>query len=85
MVVGGAYDFIGIKMGFFPILENDEYYMLVFDLENGEITVIDHKPDRTPLAGIRDHQDYYKKDTPYKVVKAYAGQLFGALQTSVKG
>ncbi|XP_021979016.2 uncharacterized protein LOC110875089 [Helianthus annuus] len=67
MVIGGAYDFIGIKMGFFPILENDEYYMLVFDLENGEITVIDHKPDRTPLAGIRDHQDYYKKDTPYKV------------------
>ncbi|XP_035843888.1 uncharacterized protein LOC118490386 [Helianthus annuus] len=67
MVVGGAYDFIGIKMGFFPILENDEYYMIVFDLENGEITVIDHKPDRTSLAGIRDHQDYYKKDTPYKV------------------
>ncbi|KAJ0790440.1 hypothetical protein HanPI659440_Chr05g0215451 [Helianthus annuus] len=63
----GAYEFIGLKMVFFPILENDQYYLIVFDLKNGAITVIDHRPDRTPLVGIRDHQDYYIKDTPYKV------------------
>ena len=64
----GAYEFIGLKMVFFPILENDQYYLIVFDLKKGAITVIDHRPDRTPLVGIRDHQDYYIKDTPYKVV-----------------
>ncbi|MFS8033069.1 putative papain-like cysteine peptidase superfamily [Helianthus anomalus] len=63
----GAYEFIGLKMVFFPILENDQYYLIVFDLKNGAIAVIDHRPDRTPLVGIRDHQDYYIKDTPYKV------------------
>ncbi|MFS8015213.1 putative papain-like cysteine peptidase superfamily [Helianthus anomalus] len=63
----GAYEFIGLKMVFFPILENDQYYLIVFDLKKGAITVIDHRPGRTPLVGIRDHQDYYIKDTPYKV------------------
>ncbi|XP_035845957.1 uncharacterized protein LOC118492207 [Helianthus annuus] len=67
MTDAGAYEFIGLKMVFFPILENDQYYLIVFDLKNDAITVIDHRPDRTPLVGIRDHQDYYIKDTPYKV------------------
>ncbi|KAM0051861.1 putative papain-like cysteine peptidase superfamily [Helianthus debilis subsp. tardiflorus] len=67
MMGAGAYELIGFKMLFFPILENDQYYLIVFNLENVAITVIDHKPDRTPLVGIRDHQDYYNKDTPYKL------------------
>ncbi|MFS7995976.1 hypothetical protein Hanom_Chr12g01124461 [Helianthus anomalus] len=48
MMDGGTYELIGIKMIFFPVLENDQYYLIVFDLQNGAITVIDHKPDRTP-------------------------------------
>ncbi|MFS8023810.1 putative papain-like cysteine peptidase superfamily [Helianthus anomalus] len=67
MMGAGAYELIGIKMLFFPILEDDQYYLIVFNLENDAITVIDHKPDCTPLVGIRDHQDYFNKDTPYKV------------------
>ncbi|KAJ0744670.1 putative papain-like cysteine peptidase superfamily [Helianthus annuus] len=67
MTDGGAYEFIGIKMVFFPILENDQYYLIVFHLQNGAITVIDHRPNRTHLVAIRDRQDYYIKDTPYKV------------------
>ncbi|MFS8023790.1 putative papain-like cysteine peptidase superfamily [Helianthus anomalus] len=67
MMGAGAYVLIGIKMLFFPILEDDQYSLIVFDLENDAITVIDHKPDCTPLVGNRDHQDYFNKDTPYKV------------------
>ncbi|MFS8022437.1 hypothetical protein Hanom_Chr16g01439441 [Helianthus anomalus] len=67
MMEGDTYELIGIKMIFFLILENDQYYLIVFDLQNGAIIVKDHKPDCTPSVSIRDHQDYYIKDTPYKV------------------
>ncbi|KAL8260976.1 hypothetical protein R6Q59_025025 [Mikania micrantha] len=57
-------------MVFFPILEFNHYYLLVFELENCAILVIDNFHESIPLVGVKDSADYYLKDSPYKVVSS---------------
>ncbi|KAD4888893.1 hypothetical protein E3N88_20966 [Mikania micrantha] len=51
----------------FPIIEMNHFYIIVLDLKNPGFYLIDNMdPDET-VVSMRDHNDYFKKDTPYKV------------------
>ncbi|KAL8241590.1 hypothetical protein R6Q59_011892 [Mikania micrantha] len=52
-------------MVFFPVLEFNHYYLIVFELKNYAISVIDNFHESIPLVGLRDNA--YLKDSPYKV------------------
>ncbi|KAD0618057.1 hypothetical protein E3N88_43972 [Mikania micrantha] len=54
-------------MVFFPVLEFNHYYLIVFELKNSAISVIDNFHESIPLVGLRDNTNYYLKDSPYKV------------------
>ncbi|KAL8237745.1 hypothetical protein R6Q59_018826 [Mikania micrantha] len=54
-------------MVFFPVLEFNHYYLIVFELKNFAISVIDNFHESIPLVGLQDNTDYYLKDSPYKV------------------
>ncbi|KAL8252132.1 hypothetical protein R6Q59_035825 [Mikania micrantha] len=45
----------------------NHFYIIVLDLKNPGFYLIDNMdPDET-VVSMRDHNEYYKKDTPYKV------------------
>ncbi|KAL8214314.1 hypothetical protein R6Q57_003763 [Mikania cordata] len=50
-----------------PILENNHFYVMAFDLKNLGIYLVDNMDKDETVVSIKDHQEYYKKDTPYKV------------------
>ncbi|KAD3337078.1 hypothetical protein E3N88_32598 [Mikania micrantha] len=51
----------------FPLIEMNHFYIIVLDLKNPGFYLIDNMdPDET-VVSMRDHNEYYKKDTPYKV------------------
>ncbi|KAD4179190.1 hypothetical protein E3N88_27781 [Mikania micrantha] len=62
-------------MVFFPILEFNHYYLLVFELKNCAISVIDNFHESIPLVGVKDSADYYLKDSPYKVKDIFVRYL----------
>ncbi|KAL8255145.1 hypothetical protein R6Q59_033366 [Mikania micrantha] len=45
-------------MVFFPILEFNDYYLLVFELKNCMILVIDNFDESIPPVGVKDSADY---------------------------
>ncbi|KAD3641993.1 hypothetical protein E3N88_31217 [Mikania micrantha] len=62
-------------MVFFPILEFNHYYLLVFELKNCAISVIDNFHESIPLVGVKDSADFYLKDSPYKVKEMFVRYL----------
>ncbi|KAD2805842.1 hypothetical protein E3N88_39219 [Mikania micrantha] len=62
-------------MVFFPVLEFNHYYLIVFELRNSAISVIDNFHESIPLVGLRDNKDYYFKDSPYKVKDVFVQYL----------
>ncbi|KAL8265316.1 hypothetical protein R6Q59_023446 [Mikania micrantha] len=58
-----------------PILENDHFYVMAFDLKNPRIYLLDNMDKDETMVSIKDHQDYYKKDTPYKVKHIFVKYL----------
>ncbi|KAL8267958.1 hypothetical protein R6Q59_001756 [Mikania micrantha] len=58
-----------------PILENDHFYVMGFDLKNPGIYLLDNMDKDETMVLIKDHQDYYKKDTPYKVKHMFVKYL----------
>ncbi|KAI3762719.1 hypothetical protein L1987_53160 [Smallanthus sonchifolius] len=63
-------DLRGIDMVLLPMLENDHYYLIVFELKHTCISVIDNFSDAYPLVRLNDHEDYFQKDSSYKVIEA---------------
>ncbi|KAD6454917.1 hypothetical protein E3N88_09623 [Mikania micrantha] len=60
----------------FPLIEMNHFYIIVQDLKNPGFYLIDNMdPDET-VVSIIDHNDYYKKDTPYKVKHIIVDYLF---------
>ncbi|KAL8226475.1 hypothetical protein R6Q57_016307 [Mikania cordata] len=59
----------------FPILENNHFYVMAFDLKNPGIYLLDNMDKIETMVSIRDHKDYYKKDTPYKVKHMFVKYL----------
>ncbi|KAI3694887.1 hypothetical protein L1987_77869 [Smallanthus sonchifolius] len=62
-------DLRGIDMVFIPMLEHDHYYLIVFELKHTAISVIDNSSDAYPLVHLNDHENYFQKDSAYKVVR----------------
>ncbi|KAD4585606.1 hypothetical protein E3N88_23207 [Mikania micrantha] len=67
-MIGSNNNLKAFDMVFFPILEFSHYYLLVFELKNPAISVIDNFHESIPLVGVKDNVDYYRKDSPYKVI-----------------
>ncbi|KAI3717763.1 hypothetical protein L1987_69575 [Smallanthus sonchifolius] len=61
-------DLRGIDMVFIPMLEHDHYYLIVFELKHTAISVIDNFSDAYPLVHLNDHENYFQKDSAYKVI-----------------
>ncbi|KAI3676131.1 hypothetical protein L1987_85731 [Smallanthus sonchifolius] len=51
----------------FLILEHGHYYLLNFELKNGAITVIDNFHESIAPVRLKDSEDYFKKDSTYKI------------------
>ncbi|KAI3795341.1 hypothetical protein L1987_37993 [Smallanthus sonchifolius] len=62
-------DLRGTDMVLLPMIENDHYYLIVFELKHPGISVIDNFSYAYPLVRLNDHEDYFQKDSAYKVVK----------------
>ncbi|KAD3337315.1 hypothetical protein E3N88_32835 [Mikania micrantha] len=58
-----------------PLLENDHFYVMTFDLKNPGIYLLDNMDRDETIVSIKDHKDYYKKDTPYKVKHMFVRYL----------
>ncbi|KAD5803633.1 hypothetical protein E3N88_14993 [Mikania micrantha] len=58
-----------------PLLENDHFYVMAFDLKNPGIYLLDNMDRDETIVSIKDHKDYYKKDTPYKVKHMFVRYL----------
>ncbi|KAD7117305.1 hypothetical protein E3N88_04573 [Mikania micrantha] len=65
-----SYDIVIIR-----ILENDHFYVMAFDLKNPGIYLVDNMDKDETVISIKDHQDYYKKDTPYKLKHMFVNYL----------
>ncbi|KAI3671857.1 hypothetical protein L1987_87054 [Smallanthus sonchifolius] len=57
------------------MLEHDHYYLIVFELKHTAISVIDNFSDAYPLVRLNDHEDYFEKDSPYKVKEIFVKYL----------
>ncbi|KAI3755087.1 hypothetical protein L1987_54880 [Smallanthus sonchifolius] len=68
-------DLRAIDMVFLPMLENDHYYLTVFELKHLGISVIDNFSDAYPLVHLSDHEDYFEKDSAYKVKEIFVKYL----------
>ncbi|KAC9372038.1 hypothetical protein E3N88_45945 [Mikania micrantha] len=68
-------DLKGYDIVIIPILENDHFYVMGFDLKNPGIYLLDNMDKDETIVSIKDHQDYYKKDTPYKVKRMFVKYL----------
>ncbi|KAL8208956.1 hypothetical protein R6Q57_008368 [Mikania cordata] len=62
-------------MVLFPIMAYNHYYLLIFELRNPGIYVIDNFDDSVPLVGLRNHDDYFQKDSPYKLKDLFVKYL----------
>ncbi|KAI3808027.1 hypothetical protein L1987_23968 [Smallanthus sonchifolius] len=62
-------------MVLFPLLEHGHYYLLIFELKNGAKSVIGNFHESIALVGLKDSEDYFKKDAPYKIVHGNADAL----------
>ncbi|KAD5317742.1 hypothetical protein E3N88_17688 [Mikania micrantha] len=58
-----------------PILENYHFYVMAFYLKNPRIYLLDSMDKDETIVSIKDHQDYYKKDTSYKVKHMFVKYL----------
>ncbi|KAI3755081.1 hypothetical protein L1987_54874 [Smallanthus sonchifolius] len=56
-------------------LINDHYYLIVFELKHPCISVIDNFSDAYPLVRLSDHEDYFEKDSAYKVKEIFVKYL----------
>ncbi|KAI3773487.1 hypothetical protein L1987_48017 [Smallanthus sonchifolius] len=68
-------DLRAIDMVFLPMLENDHYYLIVFELKHPGISVIDNFSDAYPLVRLSVHEDYFEKDPTYKVKEIFVKYL----------
>ncbi|KAL8243382.1 hypothetical protein R6Q59_009640 [Mikania micrantha] len=64
-----------VDIVFFPIIEYNHYYLVIFELRNSGICVIDNFDDSVPLVGLRDNEDYFQKDSPYKLKDLFVRYL----------
>ncbi|KAD3067820.1 hypothetical protein E3N88_35700 [Mikania micrantha] len=64
-----------LVMVFFPIMEYNHYYLVIFELRNPRIFVSDNFDDSVPLVGLRNHEDYFQKDSPYKLKDLFVKYL----------
>ncbi|KAL8257632.1 hypothetical protein R6Q59_029673 [Mikania micrantha] len=67
--IRGNKDLIDLKaldMVLFPMMEYNHYYLLIFELKHLGICVIDNFDDSVPLVNLKDHDDYFLKDTRTK-------------------
>ncbi|MFS7918504.1 putative Ulp1 protease family catalytic domain, papain-like cysteine peptidase superfamily [Helianthus anomalus] len=53
----------------FPILENNHFYLVSFDMENLAISVIDNMHASESFIKVFDDDDFLKKSTPFKVIE----------------
>ncbi|KAI3754697.1 hypothetical protein L1987_54485 [Smallanthus sonchifolius] len=68
-------DLRGIDMVFMPMLEHVHYYLIVFELKHIAILVIDNFSDAYPLVHLGDHENYFEKDSAYKVKEIFVNFL----------
>ncbi|KAD7479091.1 hypothetical protein R6Q59_006445 [Mikania micrantha] len=68
--VGGMKQLQDLKsfdLVFFPILEGNHFYVIVFEFKNPAIYVLDNMQHGVSPVTYKDDSDYHKKSTPYKV------------------
>ncbi|KAK1412925.1 hypothetical protein QVD17_34535 [Tagetes erecta] len=68
-------DLLKIDMVFFTMLEQNHYYIVVFDLKNPAITVIDNLGSSNAIANPIDSPHFFEKDTPYKLKHMFVKYL----------
>ncbi|KAK1431886.1 hypothetical protein QVD17_08656 [Tagetes erecta] len=68
-------DLLKIDMVFFTMLEQNHYYIVVFDLKNPAITVIDNLGSSNAIANPIDSSHFFEKDTPYKLKHMFVKYL----------
>ncbi|KAI3820066.1 hypothetical protein L1987_13922 [Smallanthus sonchifolius] len=68
-------DLRGIDMVFIPMLEHDHYYLIVFELKHPTISVIDNFSDAYLLVRLNNHEDYFEKESAYKVKEIFVKYL----------
>ncbi|KAM0062287.1 hypothetical protein Hdeb2414_s0004g00146361 [Helianthus debilis subsp. tardiflorus] len=68
-------DLRAFDMVFVTMLEGDNYYLVVFDLEAECIHLVDHLGDRRSGALLRDDESYIMKLTPFKVKEIFVDYL----------
>jgi hypothetical protein len=61
-------DLKNFQLVLIPIIENNHYYLVCFDLKNPAIEVIDNLQKSKSFVEIKDDPDYNKKTTVMKVV-----------------
>ncbi|MFS7908118.1 putative papain-like cysteine peptidase superfamily [Helianthus anomalus] len=59
----------------FPILENNHFYLISFDMENLEKSAIDNMPGSESFIEFSDNTDFLKKTTPFKVKDVFVKYL----------
>ncbi|KAI3754456.1 hypothetical protein L1987_54240 [Smallanthus sonchifolius] len=65
----GQMDLKGYDLVFFPLLENRHYYVIVFELKNPAIYILNYMHEDETVVSMKDDDNYFKKDTPYKVTE----------------
>ncbi|KAK9056465.1 hypothetical protein SSX86_023826 [Deinandra increscens subsp. villosa] len=65
----------GVDMVFFPVEDSDSYYVLVFELKHPSISAIDSFSTKRPLVNLVDSDDYYQKDSAYKMKHLFCNYL----------
>ncbi|KAI3732522.1 hypothetical protein L1987_63727 [Smallanthus sonchifolius] len=56
-------------------LIHDHYYLIVFELKHTAISVIDNFSDTYPLVHLNNHENYFQKDSAYKVKEIFVKYL----------
>jgi hypothetical protein len=62
-------DLRAFDMVLFPILQNRHFYVVACDLKNPGLYLIDNMNKDETIVELKDSEDYFKKSTPYKVVR----------------
>ncbi|KAL8205249.1 hypothetical protein R6Q57_008800 [Mikania cordata] len=60
-------DLKSFDLVFFPILEGNHFYVIVFKFTNPAIYLLDNMHHGVSPVTYKDDSDYHKKSTPYKV------------------